>query len=301
MSPDGVNWTMTATLSGEVRDLYVGGPGLVAATARWAAGSGPPLIWTSTDGITWTPADLDGSYGSEDGPSGSTLRAVTGRGTDLVAVGHNFIATSNDGVTWTGTSLEDQPQLGINVWMHDVTIGGPGFVAVGGSEDGWSAAWTSQDGITWSRQSFGPTGGSWTKTEMMAVTTGGPGFVAVGHGPLPGNNEPDVWAARVAWVWTSPDGFTWTRAPHIPDLSIAAGLRDVASYGDTLVAVGSGTEGAAAVFTSTDGITWQQLPHDDLFNPWAMSSVAQYGDKLVAAGGDSVWIGTPQPSDESTP
>ena len=184
--------------------------------------------------------------------------------------------------------------------MHDVTVGGPGFVAVGGSEDGWSAAWTSQDGTTWSRQSFGPTSGSWTKIEMKAVTTGGPGFVAVGHGTPPGIDEPDFADRRGAWVWTSPDGFTWTRAPNDAAAFENSGMSDVTAYGDTLVAVG-GTEGTgedAIVWTSTNGITWQRLPHDDLFDWWGMHSVMPYGDRLVAAGGDSVWIGTPQPSDE---
>ena len=181
--------------------------------------------------------------------------------------------------------------------MHDVTVGGPGFVAIGGSEDGWAAAWTSQDGTTWSRQSFGPTSGSWTKMEMEAVTTGGPGFVAVGHGPLPGNDEPDVWDDEVAWVWTSPDGFTWTRAPHNAAAFENSGMSDVAVYGDTLVAVG-GEEDHAVVWTSRDGVNWQRLPHDDLFNSWGMDSVVPYGDRLVAVGGDSVWIATPQPSDE---
>ena len=295
MSSDGVNWPMTATLRGHVRDLFAGGPGLVAVTAGSAAGTGPPQIWTSTDGITWTPADLDGS-------TGGTLRAVTGRGTDLVAVGYGLTATSSDGVTWTGTSP------GGPVWMHDVTVGGPGFVAVGGSEnDGWSAAWTSKDGITWSKQSFGPTSGSWTKIEMKAVTTGGPGFVAVGHGPSPAEcpQWPDCTfvGSRRAWVWTSPDGFAWTQAPGDEAAFENSTMNDVTAYGETLVAVG-GTEGTgedAIVWTSTDGITWQQLPHDDLFDWWGMSSVVRYGDKLVAAGGDSVWIGTPQPSDESTP
>ena len=189
-----------------------------------------------------------------------------------------------------------------------MTVGGPGFVAVGGSEDGWSAAWTSQDGITWSKHPFGPTSGSWTAIGMWAITTGGPGFVAVGHGPAPAEcpQWPDcdtLVGSRGAWVWTSPDGFAWTRAPHDAAAFENSGMSDVTAYGDTLVAVGGieGTGEGAVVWTSTDGITWQQLPHDDLFDWWGMSSVVQYGDKLVAAGGDSVWIGTPQPSDESTP
>jgi hypothetical protein len=194
--------------------------------------------------------------------------------------------------------------------MHDVTVGGPGFVAVGGSEDdGWSAAWTSEDGITWSKHPFGPTSGSWTKIEMTAITTGGPGFVAVGKGPPPecppgpgcdGPYDGYEWGDRGAWVWTSPDGFTWTQAPHNAEAFGGSEMNDVATYGNTLVAVGGTYGDTAVVWASSDGIAWQRLPHDDLFNPWAMSSVAQYGDKLVAAGGDSVWIGTPQPSDEST-
>ena len=164
-----------------------------------------------------------------------------------------------------------------------------------------------RQGITWSKQSFGPTSGSWTKIEMKAVTTGGPGFVAVGHGPSPAEcpQWPDCTfvGSRRAWVWTSPDGFAWTQAPGDEAAFENSTMNDVTAYGETLVAVGGieGTGEDAIVWTSTDGITWQRLPHDDLFDWWGMHSVMPYGDRLVAAGGDSVWIASPLPSDGTTP
>ena len=64
--------------------------------------------------------------------------------------------------------------------MGSVTVGGPGFVAVGADGDD-AAVWTSVDGIRWSRvphdeDVFGGPGG----LGMSSVTAGGPGLVAVG-------------------------------------------------------------------------------------------------------------------------
>jgi hypothetical protein len=97
--------------------------------------------------------------------------------------------------------------------MHAVAAGGPGLVAVGreglGADGNGSAAvWTSVDGFTWSRVPhdetvFGGTGGQ----QMFGVVVGGPGLVAVGREGLGADGNGS------AAVWTSPDGFTWSRVP----------------------------------------------------------------------------------------
>jgi hypothetical protein len=109
-----------------------------------------------------------------------------------------------------------------NQSMQDVTVGGPGLVAVG--SDGFlsvdrgrltnnddfteaAAVWTSVDGLTWSRVPaddavFGGEGKQW----MNAVTSAGPGLVAVGGD----------WSSVVhhAAVWISVDGITWSWIPY---------------------------------------------------------------------------------------
>jgi hypothetical protein len=194
--------------------------------------------------------------------------------------------------------------------MFGVTVGGPGLVAVGrdgpvADGEGSAAVWTSLDGFTWSRvphdeDVFGGPG----EQRMVSVTVGGSGLVAVGF------DRPAEHGEGNAVVWTSPDGFVWSRVPH--DEAIFGGLGEqrmvsVTAGGPGLVAVGSVTGELvgryafdAAVWTSPDGFTWSRVPHDeDIFAtsggeryPGAheeqMLSVTAGGPGLVAVGFDSV-------------
>ena len=134
---------------------------------------------------------------------------------------------------------------------------------------------------------------------MLSVTSGGPGLVAVGSASGDGTLD--------AAVWTSRDGFTWSR---VHDKTVFAAtecrvfcegsrfvdtdeeMRSVTVGGPGLVAVGSnGTEQGgwdAAVWTSPDGVNWSKVlnnlatfheSHYDL-----MSSVIATGSGLTAVG-----------------
>jgi hypothetical protein len=125
------------------------------------------------------------------------------------------------------------------VHMAAVTVGGPGYVAVGsvGTDDPAdptvAAVWTSTDGRAWARVPndegvFGSDG--WTA--MSGVTQGGPGLVAVGTEHLPTGSG-------VGAVWASTDGLVWTR---VADEAFGGTddtyLADVTAGGPGLVAVG---------------------------------------------------------------
>jgi hypothetical protein len=185
--------------------------------------------------------------------------------------------------------------------MLSVTAGDPGFVVVGfaGAD---AAAWTSPDGITWSRIAhdeaiFGGEG----PIEMVSVTAGGPGLVAVGSA---GSDD------RVAAVWTSVDGITWSRVAHDENVFGGAGtqrMNSVAAAGPGLVAVGFdesdpdafpwGYATDAAVWTSPDGLLWSRVAHSDaafdatvafgVAGGAEMTSVTVGGPGLVAVGGAS--------------
>ena len=95
---------------------------------------------------------------------------------------------------------------------------------------------------------FGGEGGQ----VMLSVTAGGPGLVAVGSD------------GSAAAVWTSPDGFIWSRVPHDAALGGASfqTMRSVTIGAVGLIAVGSDGSDAgedAAVWTSPDGITWSRV------------------------------------------
>jgi hypothetical protein len=303
--------------------ITAGGPGLVAVgTANEDA-----AVWTSSDGIKWSQVPYDADVFGGDGHQ--QMESVTVWDSGLVAVGFRFdepelmglspaVWTSIDGIVWSPVRF-DRTTLGGN-WMHSVTAGGPGLVAVG--SDGWSAAvWTSPDGVTWTRVPHDPevfgvdlAGDSeWGPgAEMYSVTSGGPGVVAVGSvGPSPTwiNGEMVEPEAEHSWknaaVWTSPDGLIWTRIPHDEAVFGGPGNQDmwsVTTGNPGLVAVGGDEPDAiaamggarAAVWTSPDGITWNRIPHDEVIfggvagDEQGMESVIAGGPGLVAVGG-TIW------------
>ncbi len=237
------------------------------------------------------------------GAGNQMLGSVTSGGPGLVAVGWGesggdqdaAVWTSPDGITWSRIPHDEAVLGGAgDQLMVDVTVGGPGLVAVGwdgpvGDQD--AAVWTSPDGITWSRaphneKVFGEAGFQ----GMFGVTVGGPGLVAVG--------VDDANFAPGAAVWTSPDGITWSRVPHDEAGFGGAGFQamgSVTSGGPGLVAVGSVgrfVDSDAAVWTSADGVTWSRVPHDDVVFGGAgeqrMRSVTAGGPGLIAVGWDGL-------------
>jgi hypothetical protein len=164
--------------------------------------------------------------------------------------------------------------------------------------------WTSSDGFTWSRVPHDETVFDVEGSQRMnSVTVGGPGLVAVGSDEIDPYAFPNGYAMDAA-VWTSSDGFTWSRVPHndaVFDAVVAFGvaggaeMTSVTVGGPGLVAVGE-AHGFAAVWTSPDGITWSpvfraervvQLGDRFEIAVTRMSSVVAGGPGLVAVGGGS--------------
>jgi hypothetical protein len=256
-------------------------------------GTDAAAVWTSPDGFTWSRVPHDEAVFG-----GAAMTSVTAGGPGLVAVGWDghphgeesnaVVWTSVDGITWSRVA-HDEAIFGevTGAWMHSVTVGGPGLVAVGESgraDRRGAAVWTSIDGLQWSRVPddeavFG-------NAAMRSATAGGPGVVAVGRADR-----------RGAAVWTSPDGIAWSRVPH--DGAIFGGpigtvMDSVTAGGPGLVAVGRDTYGAS-VWTSIDGITWSwvQNPNpvfgtDRPKSLLEIRSIIAGGPGLVAVGSHSV-------------
>ena len=199
------------------------------------------------------------------------------------ALGYRWSRVPHDDAVFGGAGRQS---------MYDVTVGGPGLVAVGQS-DSDAAVWTSVDGITWSRVPSDKAifGGGW----MSSVTVGGPGLVAVGGEGDLGDSD--------AVVWTSVDGLIWSRVPHDEAVFGGGWITGVIVAGPGLVAVGSvdfyndldaGTGGDAAVWTSVDGLIWSRVPHDEAVFGGAdtqlMFDVIVGGPGLVAVGSDGLGV-----------
>lgn len=273
---------------GVIRRVAAGGPGLVAVGAT-AFDHGDPAIWTSVDGATWTRVTVDDEGGSE------FAAIVKASGSGLIGVGEG-VWTSADGLAWS--PVPDPDGTFGNAEPTSVTVGGPGLVAVGVEGGGTfdiGAVWTSVDGTIWSRvphddDVFGERRAGVDIT-MSQVTAGGPGLVAVGKDW----SNPDADAV----VWTSEDGFEWTRVPHDENVFGGSGhqaISDVIATDSGLVAVG--TERAArqqaVVWTSVDGLTWTRVPRPENgdLDGGQMNSVVVVDSGLVAVGWEG-WTGGP--------
>ena len=273
--------------------VIVGGPGLVAV----GRDDGDAMVLTSVDGVTWSRVPHDEAVFG-----GTGMWDVTAGGPGLVAVGDDALQnedwedgdaavwTSVDGVTWSRVP-HDEDVFGA-AFMRSVTAGGPGLVAVGGTEkirtDGDAVVWTSVDGVTWSRVAHDETifGGPKHQT-MFDVVVGGPGLVAVGK-----EGDKHAWdnsLDNAAAVWTSVDGFTWSRVPHDETVFGTGGNpRTPTSPGPVMLSVTAGGPGLVAVgrkaaWTSPDGVTWSRIA-DDVTARSFMTGVTAGGPGLVAVG-----------------
>ncbi len=161
----------------------------------------------------------------------------------------------------------DVPRQG---FLSDVTLGGPGLVAVG-NECGAdcttisAVVWVSVDGVTWERPEVDPAVFE-EGTLLTAVTGGGPGLVAVGL-------EQTQEGGSAAAIWVSEDGFNWSQAPAIEEFAeISRVPLGVAASGSRLVAVGSGSDEQGIfgrIWISDDGLAWTlalELPDVELIN-----------------------------------
>ncbi len=258
-SVDGVTWSRVpndeAVFAGaDMTRVTVGGPGLVAVGPSFFEDGAQ--VWTSVDGLTWSRGpDEDEVFG------GAGIRDITAGGPGLVAVGwfedeaagfvqRAAVWASVDGLTWSRVP-NDEAMFGggDEHHMEAVGVGGPGLVAVGwfANEDVYdqgTAVWTSVDGLSWSRMPYDEA--VWGYGHVTSLVPVDSGLVAVGGDYFPG--PPD----RGGRVWTSPDGITWSRAPHESFFDNSK-LTSVTVGGPGLVAVGD-TFGA-----DSDGVVWTAM------------------------------------------
>lgn len=217
-SPDGFNWTLvTSRPFKPLREVAFG-------NGVWAAIS-DHVIYTSTDGISWTP-----QY-STDG-TGPDLVGIAYGNNRFVVVGlYHALLTSPDGREWikTPSGLE----------LKAVAFGNGLFV--GASDD--HNLLTSPDGIDWTvRASYPPI--QYTGTRFYRIAFGNGIFAAIGSDT---EQEKDV-------VYTSSDGESWTA--HMLDTGERFYVINDICYGDNkFLIVGN----SGYVYSSTDGDNWSAM------------------------------------------
>ena len=307
-SPDGLVWSRVSHNEavfggpGEERmwDVIAGPGGMVAVGQSGTHEAPRAAVWISTDGATWEQASGDPAvfsgderaimYGVAAGSDGFVAVGVVGAPDESVDAAAWYSA---NGATWIRATANDEvfggegdQELRSVTWIDDH------FVAVGYGNGG--VVWTSVDGTEW-KQVDDPSGAFAAgigSTDPVAVVTGGPGLVAIGNGWA--GDQPAV------AVWTSTDGFTWTRVNH--DSATFGGLRPpqmsaVASGPGGVIAVGFDGErdGASdvAIWTSRDGLRWTRVDSDALFAPEYQYAydLAFYDGKVIVVGTEATLVG----------
>jgi hypothetical protein len=200
-SPDGVTWTLTATIAQGADTAFYesitsGGTSVLVAVGDDSATH--KVVATSPDAVTWTKR-LGAGTGKDWNSvvfGGGQYVAVTG-----VSANHQ-VMTSPDGITWSLQVTPTPRQFWASVTYG--SVGGGLYVAVGVAPSGPQVPqiMTSPDGITWTQRTPPPA----VNISLKSVAFFNGLFVAVGFG-TGGKN-----------IITSPDGITWTlQTSAIPD------------------------------------------------------------------------------------
>lgn len=297
-----------------------GGPGYVAVGQDDPEGSpaegwvdSDAAVWVSADGKIWTRVPHDEAVFG--GPGSQRMMSVTMGGPGLVAVGSEYkdssgwpdvaVWVSADGYTWVRVPDENKvfSEPGGQEALS-VTASKSGVVAVGSAESYENAAvWLSADGYAWNRVPhdeavFGGRG----KQEMVAVVAQGRRLVATGADGSSGDDD--------VIVWTSDDGYTWTRiqdkeAFGSPGNQSASCM---SIWKKTLILL-SGDESngdfVPVIWSSPDGSIWTRIDDGSALGPGqGFTSLTAWKSGLVAVGWDNsgtnpdgaVWA-SPPPDD----
>ncbi|WP_336208119.1 hypothetical protein [Nonomuraea sp. LPB2021202275-12-8] len=261
--------------------------------------SGDAGIWTSLNWQDWTSISLGGPGLQQlhDVAFGRRGWLAAGGTQSALQVTEPLLVTSQDGREWKKVAISgdlarpgDHPHLDTRV----LAAGPKGYVLAGegrGPSGTVSAAiWFTPDLRRFTRSKRLPQGGSDVRVHDLAATPAG--YVAVG-GAGAGSDESGV-------VWVSEDGVNWKARKRVaPPDSTSAGLRQVATYQDRLVAIGtaqtsSGARRAFSAISEDDGATWKTswLPAEQAAAVYDLAA-AEHG--LVAVG----WHGRPGEGDSA--
>jgi hypothetical protein len=192
-------------------------------------------IYTSPDGITWTPRHSSSFPNFTLGE----LRKVIYANGRFVAVGWTYAAyTSENGIDWVG-GLTPGLATGLEVGFFDICYGQGKFVATDGR--GSSNILTSVDGLYWTRQRT--LSGVW-------------GRIAYGDGIFVVLSDPSS-SQSSRWL-TSSDATVWSYGGIFPSPFRLSGLTRAKGL---FVAVGTDSSTRSGVIVSSpDGTAWTE--HD---------------------------------------
>lgn len=259
----------------------VGGRLIVTGNDR----DGPAAWYSDDDGATWVRASIE-----DDGEGRLRgLGSVVGNEERLLSLGWVYLGGGADAnrrsVLWASTDLgatwEQIQGQSVPPRIHDLVVGGPGFVAVGNANPSNSGLpdidpphagiWVSVDGIGWKPI---PDEASFQLSRMNEISVRDGLLVAAGSYRVGADDRPAI--------WRSSDGRQWSRV----ELSTSPGsAQSIAGGPDGFVAVGSSTAGGqmATAWASPDGTSWTAEILDTMVGRFA-TEVAMNDVGFVATG-----------------
>ena len=195
------------------------------------------IIFTSPDGISWTPL----ISGSEEYAVGGYKGVTYGSGNFVIVGDFGNILTSTDAIHWSKWTSKN---TGSRKFLQDVTYGNGTFVTVGAE----GTILNSSDGISWEIRTSSSSWSSTTSGEKIGfygVGYGNGTFVTVGSL----NNNAIILTSSDGIFWTSKKTFEW--GGSIRSSPPKTNLWDVTYGKGTFVTVGRGI-----ILTSSDGTAW---------------------------------------------
>lgn len=265
-STDGVTWTqVTASATGSGREQHTltafnGRLWIIGGFGGWALAD----IWSSADGATWTQEAAQAEFGPR------FAHAVVTDATHMwLIAGQNAYQTaqcdvwsSSDGRHWTQAAA--CAESGIRYRTNAIAWNGALWLVGQRGSD----SWTSLEGSHWTKR---------------ALSTRIPGAYAVALGTY----RSKLWLfSDAGWIWSSQDGFSWTResaAPpsngghihfvELPDRLLLFGLWEVPPP--------STPPTTTQLWQSVDGTSWSQAAANPPYLPTGIEAVVSFNGQIL--------------------
>ena len=187
------------------------------------------------------------------------------------------------GLRWSAPAAFPSPMGADGVVAFGGQLYAIGEVQAGSGVE--TAVWRSSEGTSWMKLVQG--GATFAGSGVLNLLATPSELVAWGQDGEPVCTAPgagQTCGPVPQMVWTSADGFTWTRAIGVSALS-GATIRSIAAGSSGFVAVGETGSGSPVIWTSADGSAWARLQLGSAFADAHLWTVRAAGPGYLIGGG----------------
>jgi hypothetical protein len=272
-SVDGLEWDQAALPDGnagvKVRDVTIGGPGLVAVGDDWGSGSVRAAVWLSSDGREWERVHDSGFDPGRMWLVGATDQGLVAFGDDCLCIHGNeqrVIWTSTDGREWLRATNESGLEVAQGV--RALVRSGSELTAFVPRGPGGIDVWRTAGRADWQKVAN-------LRGDIID-------FVSAAHGPR-------GWvAAAEGGAWWSVDGVAWHESLNAPDaIELIADDAGFVAVGMTSTSTGCAEPDGAFIghtWTSSDGRVWREIEPRKAWDGDAVAKLLVDGRTLIGVG-----------------